>query len=133
MSPISDREARIDAVEAHLIATGFADGLEERSSTYFDREGRPISFVRWVAITKVDPDYKIVARTELDGVLISTVWLGLDHAYGRALGPPLIYETMIFGGPVDLDEYQERYSTEGAAVTGHDAAVRLVRRAQAES
>lgn len=29
-----------------------------------------------------------------NGYIISTVWLGLNHAYGD--GPPLIYETMVF-------------------------------------
>ena len=55
-------------------------------------------------------------------VRISTVFLGLDHAIGN--GPPLLYETMIFGGP--HDEYQERYTSKADALTGHAKAVALV-------
>lgn len=68
-----------------------------------------------------DLEYKVVARDELEsGVVISTVWLGLDHQWGD--GPPLIFETMVFGGPNDQDQY--RYSTEDEARAGHAEIVR---------
>ena len=35
-----------------------------------------------------------IALTELDGAEVSTVFLALDHNYG--MGPPLLYETMVF-------------------------------------
>lgn len=64
-------------------------------------------------------DYSRVDETTLrDGKLISTVWLGLDHSFGR--GKPLIFETMVFSshkGKGKLDE--ERYSTEKEAKIGH--------------
>lgn len=48
-------------------------------------------------------------------VRVSTVFLGLDHSFG---GPaPLLFETMIFGGP--LDQEQERYSNWEEAEAGH--------------
>lgn len=53
---------------------------------------------------------------------VSTVFLGLDHSFGRS--EPLLYETMIFGGP--LDQEQWRYSNESEARAGHKNAVRLV-------
>jgi hypothetical protein len=69
---------------------------------------------------------RIVARTILSlagtDVRVSTVFLGLD--YNSGAGPPLIYETMIFGG--HHDEYQARYATRAEALAGHAAAVRLV-------
>lgn len=40
---------------------------------------------------------------------ISTVFLGIDHNYSNA-GPPVLWETMIFGGPPALDQYQARCS-----------------------
>ena len=58
---------------------------------------------------------RIVARTELDEVAISTVFLGLDHRFGE--GPPLLFETMVFGGA--MDDTQARYSTWDDAVAGH--------------
>ena len=53
---------------------------------------------------------------------ISTVFLGLDHAFGS--GPPILWETMIFGGL--LDEFQERYATKAEALAGHQQARRQV-------
>jgi hypothetical protein len=59
---------------------------------------------------------RVVARNENDGVVVSTVFLGLDHRFGGK-GPPLIFETMIFGGPRDQETY--RYSTWEEAEAGH--------------
>lgn len=53
---------------------------------------------------------------------VSTVFLGLDHRFGND-GPPILWETMIFGGP--HDGYQERYSSKADAVAGHAKAVML--------
>lgn len=53
---------------------------------------------------------------------VSTVFLVIDHAWQ---GPPLLFETMVFGGP--FDGTQERYSTWERAAVGHQAAVALVR------
>ena len=66
---------------------------------------------------------RIVAQDVIDGVKISTVFLGMDHSFGS--GPPLLWETMIFGG--EHNEYQERYSTFAEAVAGHALALSMVR------
>lgn len=58
-------------------------------------------------------------------ILVSTVFLGLDHNWGR--GPPLLFETLIFGGP--LHDEMWRYPTWDAAVAGHTAAVQAVKSA----
>jgi hypothetical protein len=42
----------------------------------------------------------------VNGSEISTVFLGLDHNYGS--GPPILWETMVFGGK--LDKAQDRCS-----------------------
>lgn len=64
-----------------------------------------------------------VARDRIGDAEVSTVFLGIDHSFGQ--GPPLIFETMIFGGQHDQDQW--RYSTWDEAVAGHQAAVELVR------
>lgn len=70
-----------------------------------------------------------VAFDKIETVEISTVFLGLDHAFG--LGPtPLLFETMVFGGP--LNDEMQRYTTWDAAVVGHQRLVGEVRRALAE-
>jgi hypothetical protein len=63
-----------------------------------------------------------VAHDDIDGVSVSTVFLGLDHGFGH--GAPKLFETMVFG--LD-DDYQERYSTWAEAEAGHARAVAIVR------
>lgn len=48
-------------------------------------------------------------------VIISTVFLGLDHQFG--FGKPLLFETKVFGGP--LDGRTRRYHTWDEAERGH--------------
>ena len=57
-----------------------------------------------------------VAHDEQNGVRVSTVFLGLDHCFDGD-GPPVLFETMIFGGEHDQD--QERYCTWEEAEAGH--------------
>lgn len=67
-----------------------------------------------------------VARTNIGKVLISTVFLGLDHRFfGK--GKPILYETMVFGGK--LDQMMERYCTKEQAIKGHNAIVKKVKEA----
>ena len=66
---------------------------------------------------------KIQVTDEID---VSTVFLGLDHNWGD--GPPILFETMVFGG--ELDEEGARYATWDEAEKGHDRIVKLVRLAE---
>jgi hypothetical protein len=66
-----------------------------------------------------------VAETTVDGVRVSTVFLGI----GGWRGPPQLFETMIFGGEHDMDQW--RYATWEEAVAGHAEAVKLVQAASA--
>lgn len=66
---------------------------------------------------------RVIAQDQLGDVLVSTVFLGLDHSFGGAV--PILYETMIFGGP--HDGYQERYATRDDAEAGHKVALAKVR------
>jgi len=82
----------------------------------FDQSGEPITVEAWGALHDVD-GYVFVRKTTIGDVEVSTVWLGIDHQHGD--GPPLIFETMIFGG----DHHGEtwRYPTHDDAVAGHEA------------
>lgn len=64
----------------------------------------------------MDPTVKHVGDTTRFGIRVSTVFLGLDHNLG-GYGPPLLFETMVFGGP--LNEHCIRYSTVDQAAHGH--------------
>jgi len=55
-------------------------------------------------------------KTDVGECNVSTVRLPFDHGYG---GTPLWYETMIFGGGDEVDQWQDRYATEQEASEGH--------------
>ncbi len=57
-----------------------------------------------------------------DGVRVSTVFLSLNHSSGE--GPPLLFETMVFGGEHDGD--MDRYSTWEEAEQGHKRMCEIV-------
>lgn len=46
---------------------------------------------------------------------ISTVFLGIDHNFGE--GEPILFETLIEGGP--KNDHMERYRTWDDAIAGH--------------
>jgi hypothetical protein len=58
-----------------------------------------------------------VAQDVIEGIRISTVFLGLDHSFGRT-PYPILFETMVFGGK--FDQECERYATWEQAVVGHN-------------
>jgi hypothetical protein len=86
---------------------------------------KPVSVDRW-AFT-FEHHRRVVARETIGGVIVSTVFLGLDHSFGS--GPPLIFETMVF----DADESLicRRYSTWNEAVEGHHEIVMSCKALQA--
>lgn len=61
---------------------------------------------------------RTIIRTERDGSLMSTVFLGANHNYGE--GVPILFETMLFNDATDSDESDcRRYSTMEEAKQGH--------------
>ena len=68
---------------------------------------------RQVAVTYIDE-----ART----VRVSTVFLGLDHNFNEG-GAPILWETIVFGGPHDQE--QDRYASKADALAGHGRLVKL--------
>ena len=82
-------------------------------------DGSDNAAIKQYASDMKDPKKKIVKQTRLkNGMLVSTVWLGINHNFGA--GVPLIYETMVFD---DFDTFNEvdvvRYSTREEARKGH--------------
>jgi hypothetical protein len=59
-----------------------------------------------------------VGDDTFDNVRISTVFLALDHNFDD-IGPPVLFETLVFGGK--LDGEMERCSTWDEAVAQHAA------------
>lgn len=92
-----------------------------------DEEGNPVgipsddpSFYRDrimdVESLLMDVERRIVAKTRHGGVLVSTVFLSIDHNYTDK-GPPVLWETMVFGGR--HNEECRRYTSREDAVQGH--------------
>lgn len=72
-----------------------------------------------------DMDMKITQQDSFDDVLVSTVFLGADHAMiGQTI--PVLWETMILSG--EHDGYQKRYTSHEDALAGHQIALDLVNR-----
>ncbi len=57
-----------------------------------------------------------------ESVLVSTVFLGVDH--GHSDGAPVLFETMVFGGK--YTDFQRRYCTYDEAIEGHNNICELV-------
>lgn len=88
-----------------------------------DEAGEPVpcdDIIEWAR--GFDMEHRRVAETVIDNVRVSTVFLGIDHAFDG--GPPVLWETMIFGG--EHDEYCDRYTSRADAVAGHTRAVDMV-------
>jgi hypothetical protein len=93
---------------------------------FFDRQGNPINTAEFTGLMQTNTeDYRRVAEDEINGVRVSTVWLGIDLGFGS--GPPLIFETMTFPAnpenpaSSDWNDRCWRYATEAQAVAGHEA------------
>jgi len=82
-----------------------------------DGNGNPVvepDLIKWASWFETAD--RVVKQTAFDNVRVSTVFLGLNHAF--ADGPPVLRETMVFGGP--LDGEMERYENRSEAILGHD-------------
>lgn len=112
-----------------------------RFGRWYDIDGHPITFGRWVKLQKVAElegyDYRSVAWDEFDGYYVSTILLGTNMNLARP-AKPLIFETLPFidepeeravpvhGGGVhhytvnpSLDQFMRRYETKAQALRGH--------------
>lgn len=84
-----------------------------------------IEFAMWM---EQDPTTsgRIIQQDSLHSdVLVSTVFLGLNHGSFELNAVPVLFETMIFGFG---DKFQERYCTYDEAVGGHLIALERVTR-----
>lgn len=100
---------------------------------YVIEDGKPVEvdtsttagLIRW-AENFEGTDRRVRFARLTPKVEVSTVFLGLDHGFLES-GPPVLWETMIFGGP--LDQEQWRYTSREDAEKGHAFAEARARRA----
>jgi len=71
---------------------------------------------------EANPDKKVVKQENIGDIFVSTVFLGLDHAWNSDV--PVLWETMIFRG--EYDQYQDRYTSVEDALKGHKKALELL-------
>lgn len=68
-------------------------------------------------------DDRVVRQDSLSGgVMVSTVFLGIDHSMGGKT--PLLFETMVFGS--DWSDYTRRYTSWDEAEIGHYETLAMV-------
>jgi hypothetical protein len=77
----------------------------------------------WAAWLERNNKDRQIAVDEIDGVTVSTVFIGLDQGGGE--GPPILWETMVFGR--EHADYQKRYSSRDDALAGHAQALATVK------
>ena len=58
-----------------------------------------------------------IGRTVEGDIMVSTVFLGADLGASLAGKPPCLFETRVFGGP--LDDHNKRYYSWEGAEEGH--------------
>lgn len=75
-----------------------------------------MTWAQWFA----NIDNRRVGSDHIGSVHVSTVFLGLDHNW-HGVGDPILFETMIFRGPLDQETW--RYCTYAEAERGHAEAV----------
>ena len=98
--------------------------LDGDANYVLDQQGNPVAepdFAAWSRWNYAHNAERRIAVDYRDGVRVSTVFLAINHRF--APGPPILWETMIFGG--DHAGYQERYTSAAAARDGHDRAMVL--------
>jgi hypothetical protein len=102
---------------------------------WYNRKGQPVETKEGLRLFEGNRLERNVGKTDVVDTLgrkwiVSTVFLAIDHSFGS--GPPLIFETMVFGvlpsGKTCYSErFCDRYPTEKDAARGHAIAVALVK------
>ena len=83
-----------------------------------------LAWARWYATAD-----RVVEQTEIaEGILVSTVFLGIDHQLPWLTGQPVLFETMVFGGPPSIHQRCWRYRTWQEAEQGHARVCAVLRR-----
>lgn len=83
----------------------------------------PANTEQYVAFVERGIDARRIGLDTVNDQEVSTVFLMHDHSWWG--GPPLLFKTMIFGGPHDM--FCERYETRANAEAGHARVVAALR------
>lgn len=110
------------------------EGFLKKKDKYILDENKnviPASLMEWGAYLEENHEDKIVRKDMINGLCVSTVFIGLDHKFStpeEKESPdykPDIFETMVFD-PERNDIYCDRYATWQEAEEGHKKAMAWV-------
>lgn len=93
-----------------------------------DRLPVAVDTMTWALWWETHHEQRQIGDDRIERCRVSTVFLGLDHSFGG--GAPVLFETMIFGGPLSGECW--RYRTYAEAERGHAEAVAAARIAGAK-
>lgn len=96
--------------------------MRELLQRYILVNGQPVTadHLTWGRWMTEHPEDKIIRKTQIDDMVISTVFLGLDHNFSpkEEETEPILFKTMIFGGEHDGEQW--RFATHAEAVEFHE-------------
>ena len=90
----------------------------------------------WARWFKTSSEKRRIARSDINGFSVSTVFLGLDHnfCFDPEDKEPILFETMVFddregksGYDYNEGEYTQRYHTREEAEKGHEEVVNKIK------
>lgn len=92
---------------------------------YYRMDGTAATQAEFIALVHDQRRFigNTIIRRHGEMIRVSTVFLMLDHSFMG--GPPVLWETMVFGGPSDGEQW--RYAHRRAAKAGHRDVVRFLR------
>ena len=67
--------------------------------------GEPVAepdMMKWAEWYETSRKARVVKQEQIGESRVSTVFLALDHSWMK--GPPVLWETMVFGGKLDQDQ-----------------------------
>lgn len=83
--------------------------------------------MKWAVWMNAEDGRRVVRQTCFaEDCLVSTVFLSMGHNWSMQ-GPPVLFETMVFGVP-GMEDWQARYRTWEEAAQGHRDALAEVKR-----
>jgi hypothetical protein len=93
--------------------------MTSRKHWVLDANGEPVETDLLTWALWMETDDRVLWRDcdEQTGWRVSTIFLGIDHNFSLEKGPPVLWETMVFGGP--LSGEGERYTSKADAREGH--------------
>ena len=72
-----------------------------------------------------NPNHRNVKQYKKHGLHVSTIFLGLDRNSSN-MGPPILFETMLFDDKSGVEKGQWRFATWDKAVAHHDKLIKSI-------